>query len=80
MASVFAFASRYLDENKLNALLEVLKMTDLATMLIEDAVSEREIAIAKRLLKRGISIMAVAEDTGLDKSTLEQLQEELNNE
>ena len=51
----------------------VIKVTELANMLIED---ERAL-IAKKLLKRGISISAIAEDTGLDVHSIEGLQEEL---
>ena len=84
IAAAFAFAYRYLEENNLNKLLEVLKMTDLVTMLVEDAVKDakkdEKIGIAKKLLTRGISIEAIAEDTGLDKSTIKKLQVELNQE
>ena len=38
---------------------------------------EGAVEIAKKLLKRGLSIMDVAEDTGLDESTIRQLQSEL---
>ncbi len=53
---------------------EVLKMTDLAEMIIED---ERTI-IAKRLFKNGLSIHAIAEATGLDETVIRELQMELN--
>ena len=76
IASVIAFANRYLSENKLNELLEVLKMTDLATMLIE----EREIEIAKKALRKGSSIDFVKDITGLSIDTIQELQEELDNE
>jgi hypothetical protein len=36
IAAAFAFASKYLNDNERDKLLEVLKMTDLATMLVND--------------------------------------------
>lgn len=75
IAAAFTFANKYLDKKQVGKLLEVLRITDLATMLVE----EREIEIAKKLLKRGMSITAIAEDTGLDESTIEWLQLEMNN-
>lgn len=80
IAAAFAFAYRYLDGDKLEKLVEVIRMTDLATILITDAKKEEKIAIAKKLLKRGISVEAIAEDTGLDESTIKKLQAELNQE
>jgi DNA-binding NarL/FixJ family response regulator len=41
-------------------------------------VGAREKEIAKKLLRRGISANAVAEDTGLDESTVQELQTELS--
>jgi hypothetical protein len=70
IAASVAFASRYMDENKINELLEVLKMTDIATLLVEDA----KIDIAKNMLKRGVSIETIAEDTGLDETIIKKLQ------
>ena len=78
IASVFALANKYLDENKLYELLEVLKMTDLAVMLVEDAVNDERIGIAKNALKEGYSVESVQKVTGLDESTVRRLQSELN--
>ena len=39
-------------------------------LLVEDSVKEKETEIAKKLLKRGISVEAIAEDTGLDETTI----------
>lgn len=96
IAAAFAFANRYLDENKVDELLEVLEMTDLATIMIERAVeravekavesavqktvSNDRLDFAKKMLKRGIATDAVAEDTGLDEITIKRLQNELNND
>ena len=79
IASVFAFASKYLEEEILNKLLEAIKMSDLATMLINNTITERDIEIAKRLLKRGISTEDIMESTDLDLDTIQQLKDELDN-
>ena len=56
-------------------------MTDVIGTLIqkeiENELVEKAKAIAKRLLKRGIAINAISEDTGLDVEVIEGLQEEL---
>ena len=76
-AAAFAFASKYLDEAETAKILEVLKVTDLGTMLVMDKLTE----VARRLLQRGMSIGAIVEDTGLEESTVKRLlQEELINE
>jgi len=66
-----------LDNNETDKLLEVLRMTDLGTMLVVDARKDEKMEIAKKLLMRGISVSAVVEDTGLDESTVRRLQAEL---
>ena len=48
-------------------------MTELANMVVEIEM----INVAKKLLKRGISVNAIAEDTGLEASIVEKLQLEL---
>jgi hypothetical protein len=85
MVATFAFASRYLDEENIKGLVEVFRMTDVATMLIEDAVKDavsgakknEKLDIAKKLLKRGISIEAISEDTGLEEAVIKNMQTEL---
>jgi hypothetical protein len=76
IAAAIAFASKFLNKDEMRDLLGVLKMSELAVMLLESRAAE----IAKKLLKRGLSIMDVAEDTDLDEATVRQLQTELNNE
>jgi len=74
IAAAFAFANRYLDKNGVNKLLEVLRMTDLVTMLLED----KAIEIAKNLLRKGSTVEFVTETTGLTADTIQRLQKELN--
>ena len=52
-------------------------MADLATMLIEDAVKDERIEIAKSMLKDNLNIAMIAKYTNLDECTIEQLKEEL---
>ena len=70
--------------NQLYADYEVFKEEGVDSMITggivtygEQRVIERTIELAKKMLKRGLSIIDVAEDTGLDESTIRQLQSEL---
>ena len=82
IASVFAFASKYLEEENINKLLEVIKMTDLATLLVRDAVKEsreegkyvKSVEIAKNLLRLKTPLEVIIQATGLDESTIANLQ------
>jgi hypothetical protein len=78
IAAAFAFASKYLDKNEMNQLVEAIEMTDLATLVIERAEKRKAIEIAKRLFKNGLSIKAISEATGLDEQTVQELQTELD--
>jgi len=84
IAAAYAFANKYLVKSQLDKLLEVLRMNDLATILIGDAVAktvaDTKIEIAKKLIKRGISVEAIAEDTDLEESIIRQLKTELDKE
>jgi len=51
-AAAFMFSQKYLSETDLNQILEVLKMTDLATLLIEDAVKENTIKVEKETTEK----------------------------
>ena len=73
IAAAFAFASKYLDENDKTKLKEVIKMFEIANMLMED----KAIEIAKNLLKLGVSIDTIVESTGLSETKVKELQDEL---
>ena len=77
IAAAFAFASRYLDNDETDKLLEVLRMTDLGTMLVVDARKDEKMEIAVTMLKDGMGISTIARYTGLDESTVRRLQAEL---
>lgn len=62
------------DLSELRRLKGLMNMSIIAEMIREDAAKERDIEIAKKLLKRGISIHAISEDTGLDESIVRELQ------
>ena len=55
-------------------------MSELAVMLVENAVEDKAIEIARKMLRRNTPIGIVAEDTGLDESIIRQLQAEPNND
>ena len=84
IAAAFAFASKYLEKDQIEELLEVLKLTDWATMLVGDAVEkatiETKIEIAKNLLKEGIGITSITKSTGLEELIVRQLKIELDKE
>ena len=65
------------DPGMMQKLKEMINMSDLTKMIREDAMNEKAIGIARNLLKRGISIEAVKEDTGLDEPTINKLQDEV---
>lgn len=76
VAAAYAFAHKYLKDDEVEKIFEAIEMTDMGTMLVEHTVME----IARKMLKRGTQINIIAEDTGLDESTVQQLKDELKNE
>ena len=84
IAAAAAFAFQYLTADEADKLLEVVKMTDLgarlSAMLVKDISYENAIEFAKKLLKRNTPIEIIMEDTGLDESTIERLQAEMNHQ
>jgi len=61
------------DKDTLRKLKEMLCMGTIATMIAED----KAVEIAKKLLKRGLSVAVVVEDTGLDEETVIEVKAEL---
>jgi len=76
IAAAFAFASKYLDKEESIELLEVLKMTDLAVMLVEDAVNDERTELAKEMIKDNEPISKIIKYTKLAESTIKRLQVE----
>ena len=70
IASVFAFASKYLEEENINNLLEVIKMTDLATLLLRDAIEESMEKGIEKGMEKGMEKGKQARDTEVAKSML----------
>jgi len=64
------------DPIMMQKLKEMISMSALTELIRQDAIKEGAIDIAKKLLRRGISIEAVKEDTGLDEPTVVELQKE----
>jgi hypothetical protein len=81
IAAAYAFASKYLNDNETEKLLEVLRMTDLGAMLVgdavKDAVKDNRVEIAKNALREGMPIRSIARITGLDEATIRRLQAEM---
>lgn len=78
IGSIFAFAYRYLNEIEINDILEVLRMTDLGSMLIKEGIEQEKREIVKKALKEGATIEFVQKITGLDIETIKVLQKENN--
>ena len=90
IAAAYALASKYLNEEETENLLEVLKMNDLMTLFLEEALEEaekrvveraekkREIEIAKNFLRLNmVKLEDIAAATGMDMDVLHELKKEL---
>ena len=64
------------DPDELKRLKELMSMGVIAEMIRDDAIKD----VARKLLMRGISVEAISEDTGLDKSIILTIDSELKNE
>ena len=88
IAAAFAFASKYLNENERDELMEVLRMTDLAMAFVEEGLQkglqegriEKAFDMAKNAILEGLNVKLISKLTGLDESTIRQLEEELTRE
>lgn len=80
IAATFAFASKYLEKEEAEKLLEVIRLADLAVMLVEREVERKMITVAKNALRKGSAIDFVKDITDLDESIIKQLQAELDSE
>jgi hypothetical protein len=74
IASAFAFSLKYLNDDDITRILEVLKVANLETVLTRVITDER-IEIAVKAIKKGLSLEDIADLTGLDIETVEALQE-----
>jgi hypothetical protein len=80
IASIFALMSKFLDEEIQSKLLEVIRMSDMLTMLVTKAFTDKAIEIAKRLLEDCLAVEYVANMTGLDITTVEELKDKLDSD
>lgn len=78
IGSIFAFAYRYLEETEINEILEVLRMTDLGSMLIEEGIKQEKIKIVEKALQKGLDIETIRELTDLSIETIKELKKEFN--
>jgi predicted transposase/invertase (TIGR01784 family) len=83
IASAFAFSLKYLSDEEITRILEVLRMMSLdtaAAMLTDVAVEvvtkKQAIEIAKKLIKKGLSLEDIADSTGLEIADIKELQEQ----
>ena len=65
------------DKEIFRKLKELMNMGTIAMMIKDDAVLEERREIAKKMLKRGLAVFVVVEDTGLDEATVLEVKEEL---
>jgi len=79
VASAFAFSLKYLSDEDIKRILEVLRMVNLETALTILA-EDKTIKIAKKLLKKGLSLNDIADATELDMDTIKELQEQQKKE
>ena len=80
IASVVAFMSKYLNENEINDILGVLKMTDIVTRILVDDRLEQAKEIAKKAIDEGLSLNLISKLTGLDIETIKEIQKANENE
>jgi len=80
LAAVFAFASKYLNKSEMEKLKEVVRMTDLVDMIVEEAVEKKEIEIIKNMLRLNQPIENIARFLMIDEDTIVKLKNELDEE
>ena len=73
VASAIAFSSKYLNNDELSKIWEVFRMTDVIGKLIKDEVIE----IAKKAIRKGLSLDDISDLTNLDIAFIEELKEEV---
>ena len=80
IASTVAFMEKYLNNDEIKNILGVIKMTKVAEMLVEEAVEETETRkaaeMAKKALKKGLSLEDISDLTGLSIDAIKELQDQ----
>ena len=78
LAMLHILADKFIkDQSQLSKIREMLNMTRLAEMMVEDAIKDYSIEIAQKALNEGADVDFVERITGLDIVTLQNLQAEL---
>ena len=77
IASTVAFVEKYLTKNEINEILEAIKMTKVAEMLIADAVEEKAIKIATKMLLKNKPIDEIIEFTDLSEKEIKDIKKKL---
>ena len=82
LAGILTATNKFIEPAFANKLKEWLSMVKVVRAIVDEAVEKAEyrqaVEIAKKMLRRGFTVVAVSEDTGLDMDTVEKLQSELN--
>jgi len=73
IASTVAFMDKYLNDDEMNKILGVLKMTKVAEMLVADAVKEERIEMAKEMLLDGEPLDKIMKYTKLTEEEIDEI-------
>jgi transcriptional regulator with XRE-family HTH domain len=71
IASTVAFMEKYLTEDEQKRILEVIRMTKIVDMIITDEMLE----VAKKAIRKGLSLEDIADLTNLDINIIQEIQE-----
>lgn len=90
LAGILTATNKFIDSAFENKVKEWLRMVKVVRAIVDEAVeqavieaqqkaqNEQAVQIAKKMLHRGLTVLAVSEDTGLDVSKVRELQSEMN--
>ena len=74
LAGVLTAANKFIDVAYAQNIKERMQMLRIIREIVDEAEQKTSVKIAQKLLQRGFSVDAVAEDTGLDIALLRDLQ------
>jgi len=77
LAGILTATNKFIDPDYAEKVRSWLKMTKVARLLIDEAVKERDVEIAEKLIKQGLAVDVITETLGLPESKVKELQSEL---
>jgi predicted transposase YdaD len=80
IAGILSATDKFIDKNYSNRLKEWLKMTKVGRLFEEEkleAIYEKTLEIAKKMLEKNVDILTIMESTGLRKAEILKLKDEL---